>query len=46
MIGQFNPAVIAVGTSFITAPGISAVIVRATSAATELANDIKWLEVV
>lgn len=46
MIGQFNPALVLVATSFITAPGISAVIVRATSAATELANDVKWLEIV
>jgi hypothetical protein len=42
MIGQFYPftvfAAVSVGASF------NAVVVRATSAATELSNDQKWLD--
>lgn len=44
MIGQFYPALVVVKTGFVLAPvGQSAVNVRATSAATELANDVEWL---
>lgn len=46
MIGQFNPFVVFNATGFIVTPGTNIignpVNVRATSAATELANDIQW----
>ena len=45
MIGKFYPAVIYAKTSFVTAPGFTPVNVRATDAASELTNDLEWLEV-
>ena len=41
MIGQFNP--FPVYTAAIVGASFSSINVRATSAATELANDLEWL---
>jgi hypothetical protein len=46
MIGKFYPAQVYVKTSVVTAPAYTPVYVRATSAATELTNDVVWLEVI
>jgi hypothetical protein len=45
MIGKFYPAQVYVKTSFVVAPALSPVNVRATDAASELANDLEWQEV-
>lgn len=44
MIGQFNPFVVIPSTGFVQTPPATnnQVNVRATSAATELQNDIEW----
>jgi hypothetical protein len=45
MIGQFFPSMIVASTGFIAAPGFATVNVKATSAATERANNVEWLEI-
>ena len=45
MIGNFYPAVIVAFAGFVFSPAVSPINIRATSAATEIANDVEWLNV-
>lgn len=44
MIGKFYPALVVVQTGFVVAPGQSVVNVRSTDAASEIANEVDWLQ--
>lgn len=45
MIGSFFPAMVVAASGFVIAPGSNPVNGKATSAATERASNVEWIEI-